>query len=603
LYIASVLYIAALWQFAQPIPSMLSLRHPLPKDLSARSFFMAIGIIAAALAARAALDLALPDMPPFITIFPAVALAGLLCGPWAGGVAVLIGGVAAAVLWMQPRMSFTVHTLSDQVAIGVFILSSAIVLLASAELRARLEAAGVAGSALDLGLAAGGIGTWEINLRTGRISASSAALKLHGLPEGKARTTAEDWRRGVSAQDVAAAEAALRRAVSDGSLASYSYQILGAEGPRWIAARGRVVSYGGERRLLCALLDITDQVSMQEELRRERERLRLALAAGSLAVWDYDAGSGEVTIDARYAATLGFDPSEGPLTQAQIGARIHPDDRERVAAEHAALMRSSDDYRIEYRVLTQAGELRWVVSQGIRIGGDWPAGRGRMVGVIQDITERKRRESELHALAAVRELLVREADHRIKNSLQLVVSLLGDQMRGLDDPVAVAALRGAIARVGAIAASHLALQGSEDLRQVDLAVTLRELCRHLAQLQPSIDIVCCCNEGLLLDADRAVPLGLAVSEVVTNALRHAFAGRPGGTVHVEAVAEIGTLVLRVSDNGVGMPAEAGPGLGSRLIRSLTARLGAAMQIESTARDGTVVTLRLPLETPEVAEAV
>jgi two-component sensor histidine kinase len=168
----------------------------------------------------------------------------------------------------------------------------------------------------------------------------------------------------------------------------------------------------------------------------------------------------------------------------------------------------------------------------------------------------------------------------------------------------VAALRGAVARVGAIAASHLALQGSEDLRQVDLAVTLRELCRHLAQLQPSVEVVCRCGEGLMLDADRAIPLGLAVSEVVTNALRHAFAGRAAGTVVVEAVAERATLVLRVSDDGVGIKPEAGgSGLGSSLIRSLAARLGATMQVQSTQQDGTVVTLRMPLvEAAAVAAA-
>jgi PAS domain S-box-containing protein len=581
---------------------MLSLRHPSPKDLSARSFFIAMGIMAAALLVRAALDMVLPDIPPLITIYPAVALGGLLCGPWAGGVAGVMGVLGAALLWMPPRLTLAVHGVSDQVSIGLFILSSAIVLLAAAELRAQLDAAGVARSAVELGLEAGGVGTWEFNLRTRRISASSAARRLHGVPESKRRTTVEDWLRGIHDEDVEAARAALRAAVSDGSLAAYSYRIFGVrDGPRWIAARGRVVSRGGERRLLCALVDVSEQMRVQDELRRERERLRLALAAGSLAVWDYDSGSQEVTVDARYAATLGFAPRAATLTLAQIGARIHPEDQQRVAAEHAAMVARGDDYRIEYRVVTDEGDVRWVISQGIRIDGGELGDRGRMVGIIQDISERKRREGELHALAAVRELLVREADHRIKNSLQLVVSLLSDQQRGLTDPAAVAALRGAIARVGAIAASHLALQGSEDLRQVDLAVSLRELCRHLGQLQPGIGIVCRAGEGLMLDADRAIPLGLAVSEVVTNALRHAFSDRSSGTVIVEAVAERGVLVVRVSDDGVGIAATAESGLGSSLIRSLAAGLGAAMQVQSTPGAGTVVTLRLPLDVS--AEAV
>jgi len=218
-----------------------------------------------------------------------------------------------------------------------------------------------------------------------------------------------------------------------------------------------------------------------------------------------------------------------------------------------------------------------------------------MVGIIQDITERKRREDDLRNLAAARELLVREADHRIKNSLQMVISLLSAQLRGIEDPGAAAALRGAITRVGAISASHLALQGSEDLRTVDLAVTLQELCAHVAQLHPAITIVCRPPEALMLDADRAIPLGLVVSELLTNALRHAFAGRATGTVTVEAFSEHDQLVVRVSDDGEGMPAvPGGAGLGSRLIRSLAAQLAATLQVESSPETGTVVTLRMAL---------
>jgi two-component sensor histidine kinase len=99
----------------------------------------------------------------------------------------------------------------------------------------------------------------------------------------------------------------------------------------------------------------------------------------------------------------------------------------------------------------------------------------------------------------------------------------------------------------------------------------------------------------MLDADRAIPLGLAVSEVLTNALRHAFSGRAGGVVVVEALRHQSELIVRISDDGVGMePASGTPGLGSRIIRSLAQRLAATILVESRPQAGTVVTLRLPL---------
>jgi two-component sensor histidine kinase/PAS domain-containing protein len=566
------------------------------QDLSPRSFAIAGAIMAAALAVRAGLDPVLPALPPFTTLYPAVALAGLLCGPFASAASGIIGLVVAIYAWIPPRLSFSTPNLTDCVSVCMFTAASAIVLWVAGTLRAQLAAATLARYALDLGLAAGGIGTWNMNLRSFRITASSAALALHGLQKGADQTTAQDWLRGVPAEDAAAVTAHLRRAVQEGAMACYRYRVgAGPDGPRWIAARGRVVMAGGERRLLCALVDITEEVRVQDELRRERERLSLALNAGSLAVWDFDPATGAAAIDTRYAAKLGLGPEVGSLTLAQIGERIHPEDLARVAAEHAAMVASGTGYHIEYRIVTGSGEIRWHVSQGITVRDDSQPG-WRMVGIIQDITDRRQREEDLADLAAAREVLVREADHRIKNSLQLVSSLLSFQLRGVTDPAAADALRGAIGRVGAIAASHLALQGSEDLRRVDMAVTLEDLCAHFALLHPAIAIVCRAPPPLILDADRAIPLGLAVSEVLTNALRHAFPEGKGGTVVVEAATELGHLILRISDDGVGMPAPARePGLGSRIISSFASRLEAEIHTESTPGQGTRVTLRLPLQ--------
>jgi PAS domain S-box-containing protein len=572
---------------------MAEMRRALTRDFSLRSAVIAVGLILTALAGREILHQWLPRLPPFITLYPAVAVAGLVCGPLAGALGCLIGVAGATFLWIPPRFSLTLPNVTDCVAIGLFLGNSAIVLLVAGSLRAQRDAARLAKAALELGLESGGVGTWEIDLQTRRITASDTAYRLHNLPAGTEATTAEDWLRGVPASDLAAAREGLLHAVETGASTSYSYRVLGGpDGPTCIRARGQVVGSLRDRRLLCALVDITDQVRVQDALRRERERLRLALAAGALAVWDYDPVARDAIIDARYAVTMGFGSETDRLSRTTIGDRIHPEDRARVAAEHEALAASGAAYAIEFRILTDTGEVRWVVSQGIALRDGDSASPSRIVGIIQDITDRKLREAALQDLASIREVLIREADHRIKNSLQLVTSLLGVQLRGVNDPEAADALRGAMTRVGAIATSHLALQGSEDLRQVDVAVTLRELCAQLGQLHPSVGITCLPCPVLLLDADRAIPLGLAVSEVITNALRHAFPGRAGGTVVVGAAVEDGTVVIRVTDDGVGMKAEGGAGLGSRIIQSLVGRIGATVGVESEAGKGTVVTLRV-----------
>jgi len=461
---------------------MPRLKPALPKDLSWQSFGFAAAIMAAAVIVRAELNPVLPGLPPFVTLYPAVVVCAMLCGPVSSGLTGLAGILAAMYFWLPPTLSFGVANLTNRVSIALFVLAAAIMIWVSADLR-------------------------------GRLAEASAARD--------------------------------------------------------------------------------EQSKAEDALRRERERLRLALEAGALAVWDFDPRTGEAEVDTRYATTLGYGPGATLISRDQIGLLIHPEDRAHVAAEHEAHLANGTPYQIEYRTFTSKGELRWVVSQGIMVRGD-STGPGRMVGIIQDITGRKRREESLLEEAALRELLVREADHRIKNSLQLVTSLLGVQLRGVREPAAADALREASARVSAIAASHLALQGSADLKTLDVAVTLRELCAHFAALQPAVTIICRPADALLLDADRAIPLGLVVSEVLTNALRHAFAGRDGGNVLVEAGIEAEELVIRIGDDGVGIAAQGGGGLGSRIIRALAAQLAARIEVESPPAGGTLVTLRLKL---------
>jgi two-component sensor histidine kinase/PAS domain-containing protein len=567
------------------------------KDFSVRSFLVAGVIMAVGLAARAVLELVLPGLPAFITLYPAVALTGLLCGPAAGGSALLVAVAAASYLWIPPRLSFAIPDTTGLVTVGLFALASSIVLSASALLRGELNRISVARTALDMGLDVGGIGVWEMNLRTRRITASRAARRLHGIGEADIRTTLEDWTGGIDAADLETARQRLSAAIADGVTADYDYRVGGGpDGPRWVNARARVVATPTERRLVVALIDISEQVRAQQALRRERERLQLALEAGSMAVWDFQPDTDEAIVDARYAMTVGLEPEINVLSRAQVAVSIHPEDLARVGAEHDAALASGGDYRIEYRVRDPAGGFRWVVSKGRLIKGAGSLEPDRLVGVIQDITDQKQREEDLREIAWTRELLVREADHRIKNSLQMVVSLLMLSMRGLEaGGAAEQALRGAIARVGAIAASHLALQGSQDLKTVDLAVTLRDLCAHFAELHPARLIECDVADALTLSADRAIPLGLVVSEVITNALRHAFVGRDGGSVRVRAFAEGGDLVVKVIDDGVGMAAlTEHTGLGSRIISSLTARIEAGLEIESAPGAGATVTLRLAL---------
>jgi two-component sensor histidine kinase len=156
-------------------------------------------------------------------------------------------------------------------------------------------------------------------------------------------------------------------------------------------------------------------------------------------------------------------------------------------------------------------------------------------------------------------------------------------------------LRAAFARVMAIGDIHRTLYQSADLRTVDLAQVLAELARHAGGLASAVSLRCDLPDSLLLDAERAIPLGLVVNELATNAVQHAYPAGQGGTVTIQARGTTGAVTVSVADEGVGLPGgDATPGLGGTIVKALGRQIGATIETRTAPGAGTSVTLRLPL---------
>ena len=196
------------------------------------------------------------------------------------------------------------------------------------------------------------------------------------------------------------------------------------------------------------------------------------------------------------------------------------------------------------------------------------------------------RTAELTAALAQRDLLLREVYHRVKNNLQTVDGLLIMQARQLADPEAKQALQGMRDRVYALGLVHQQLMGSENLQTFDIAPFLGELSTNLVHggAAPAVTLSV---QAVPLDVglDFAIPLGLLVTELVTNSLKHAFPDGEGGIVVTLDRASDGALVLVVADDGqgytVGAPTpRAKAALGSSIIEGLVAQLKGTIMVES-----------------------
>ena len=205
----------------------------------------------------------------------------------------------------------------------------------------------------------------------------------------------------------------------------------------------------------------------------------------------------------------------------------------------------------------------------------------------------RRAERERDQEIALRDLLLREIDHRIKNNFTIVASLLELQKRRQTSAEAKEALGTAVGRVHSFAAAHQSLYSvGVDLNEVAMDDYLRTLTGAIvdALFLPERITLKLSVDPLSMPRDQAVSIGLVLNEAVTNAAKHAFGPDESGAITVEFRAAPGGWRLTVADDGRGAPrGTAGSGLGSSLIESFAQRAGGAVATERLDR-GTRVTL-------------
>jgi two-component sensor histidine kinase len=210
-------------------------------------------------------------------------------------------------------------------------------------------------------------------------------------------------------------------------------------------------------------------------------------------------------------------------------------------------------------------------------------------------------EDQLRASNARLEALLREVNHRVANSLQLVSAMVRMQATALDDDNARLALEDTQRRITAIAQVHRRLYTSNDVEQVDMREYLGALVDELGETwsTPAAPrTLRLAAEPIRLSTDRAVSLGVIVTELVSNACKYAYPTN-GGEVRVSLHGDGDAhFRLAVEDDGIGMKADAAPtgtGVGTKLIRAMAQSLQTIVEYDTGAQSGVRATLRAALD--------
>jgi PAS domain S-box-containing protein len=350
------------------------------------------------------------------------------------------------------------------------------------------------------------------------------------------------------------------------------------------------------RRIAGAFNAMSDSIARRDaHIQESEERYRLLFHSNKAPALLLDRGTGAIRdVNDAAVAFYGYGPkSMASLSIADLD--VMPAQELLPALSRAALA----DGSLSSRHRLRSGELRDVESyvSAIDVGGS-----AQLHCVIIDVTERRLAEARTRQALEEKTLLLQEVYHRVKNNLQIISSLLNMQAAASDDPLVSAALRSGQDRVYAMSLAHELVYEVPDVSSIELGDYARRLVSGLAEThgfpRERIDFRI---EPLSLDLGRAVPFGLALNELVSNAIKYGMGTEGTLEIRLGRSGPDGVDVeLRVLDNGAGMPAGFDPGKGSALgtyiIVALANQLGGTAFWEARPdAHGTMARLRFPVE--------
>jgi len=340
--------------------------------------------------------------------------------------------------------------------------------------------------------------------------------------------------------------------------------------------------------------DITERRKAEEERNRSREFLARILSTIPDPVFVKDAEHRFVLVNEALCQMLGHTSEE---IQGKLDIDFVPQEEAELFLERDrfVLETGQEDITAEPFTDSQGNPHVLVTKKGLFVD---TVGERFIVGVIRDVTESKSKEVQLRNSLLEKEVLLKEVHHRVKNNLQIISSLLFLQKDGIEDPAIQELFDESRNRIASMALVHEELYRSGDLGRVDVKEYLERLAPRVIQtlrgnkrLDIVLDLAAC-----HLPVDKAIPFGLIVNELLTNAIKHGFDGRKTGEIRLAVAVSDAFVRAEVADDGVALPEgfhpEACKTLGMQLVVQLTRQLRGALTFGSG--QGTVFRLSFPL---------
>ena len=346
----------------------------------------------------------------------------------------------------------------------------------------------------------------------------------------------------------------------------------------WIRVAAQpLLTEGALQGVVCSIADVTASRAAVEALHHSERELRSILDTLPDMIFHMDARGTFLGLRTANQEQL-FRAPEAFLGRSI--AQVLPELAEPTLEAIRGCLREGRPQSFRYTLPDPAGTERHFEARVI------PHRADEVLAIVRDISDFKRHEEAIQIALREKEVLLKEIHHRVKNNLQVVSSLLRLQSASHRDSAVQAALQEAQERIQAIALIHQKLKHAPDPTRLDLATYVQGLAERLVRSYASAPTLVDLQirvDPIRLGPDEAVPLGLVLNELVSNALQHAFPPGQGGSLEIDLEGlPGGHALLRVADSGIGLPDGTDldhGGLGFQLVRALADQLNGTLELE------------------------
>ena len=214
-------------------------------------------------------------------------------------------------------------------------------------------------------------------------------------------------------------------------------------------------------------------------------------------------------------------------------------------------------------------------------------GEMNILGTAIDVTDKKQSQENLLKSLNEKNILLKELQHRVKNNLTVISSLLNLEMGNLSDDNSRNIFQNSITRINSLSSIYEQLYSTDDISRIDLNIYLSNLIESLVKtykINENIVLVTSIKEGSYIDLKRSVLIGLIFNELLTNSMKYAYPSNGKGIINAGFHIESGTAMMYVKDEGCGIPADynidSAKSLGLKLVKMLTEQLDGTLEIRS-----------------------